>query len=341
MFTSRASLSDLAGLARRVAISSKAGVDIRTILSGEAQRAPFQLRAPLKIIAEAVAQGETLTDAFKQTGDAFPTDFHELITISDQTGALPEVLVALANHYDRLITFKRDFFRSISWPAIQLFISILVIGLFIYILGFISPGSDPLGFGLVGAQGLVLYCTAIFTIGLSLFILYKAAMNGALWMKPVQYFILATPLLGSSLRTLAVSQFATFLSLTLAAGVEIRRAVGLALRSTHMAPFTDLQSKLHQVISDGQELHVGLKDCPIFPQEFVDAVAVGEEAGSLPETMENIAKGYRDLAYVALGNLTQIAAAAVWVAVAGAIIFCIFKIFTGMYLGVIQENLPQ
>ena len=73
----------------------------------------------------------------------------EMLEAGDQTGHVDAVLLRLAEHYEHLLTLRRIFLVGILWPAIQLVLAIFVIGLLIWVLGFV--GTDILGWGMMPA----------------------------------------------------------------------------------------------------------------------------------------------------------------------------------------------
>src|SRR5260221_7235014 len=90
----------------------------------------------------------------------FPELMTDMVSVGEHSGALPEVLDGLADHYENILRLRRMLIAMITWPAIQLVAAILVVALVIFILGVVAdaggPGSKPvdmLGLGLFGTTG--------------------------------------------------------------------------------------------------------------------------------------------------------------------------------------------
>ncbi|MGE0608681.1 MAG: type II secretion system F family protein [Pirellulales bacterium] len=337
----RANHKDLAGLCRRLATSLEAGIDMRKIWEREAvTRRPGRLRNHCENIQQAVAGGETLTDALAQTGDYFPTLFLEMVEVGEETGNLAEIFVHLANHYDHEIFMRRAFLGSIAWPLLQLTAAVLIIGLLIFILGMIPTSGgkpiDVLGLGVVGAKGAFLWFFLVGCVLGTLMLVFVAMQRGVFWTKSLQKLLLRVPVLGPALQTLALSRLAWSLQLTLDTSLELRRALRLSLRSTRNARYTDDCEQIVEHIAAGHEIGETLAETGAYPQDFLDSLEVGERSGRLPESMKLLSKQYEDRARRAFAVLTMIVGFLVWAAVAAIIILMIFRIFS-FYIGAIYE----
>jgi type II secretory pathway component PulF len=144
------------------------------------------------------------------------------------------------------------------------------------------------------------------------------------------------PALSGALNTLALSRLTWALSLTLGAGMDLRRALDLSLRSTGTARFVEKIDPIWRSIRGGSEINEAMRDTGVFPSRIIDAIAVGERSGQLAETMELLSEQYQDEARAAMTVLTRLAGIGVWIMVASLIIFLIFRIFS-QYLGVLDN----
>ncbi len=341
LFSPQMTIKRLAELCRRLATSLEAGIDVRTVWAREAERASGRAaRSRLELISREIAAGETLTHALAGTGDYFPLLFRELAEVGEQTGHLDRVFAQLADHYQERIKLRRNFLAAISWPVAQLAMAICVIGLLILVMGVIGEMTgttiDILGMGLVGGQGLAIYLTFLAIVGTMLFLVIRAVNRGLVWTKPVQRFVLRIPWLGPPLQTVALARLAWTLHLTLDAGMEVRRALRLSLRSARNARFEDQIESIEAEISAGNSIHDAFAAAGSYPTDFLDAVNVGEQTGKLAESMDLLSRQYGQRAQAALGTLTMLAGLAVWCVIATIIIALILRIFS-FYLGALND----
>lgn len=342
-FSSRISQKELAQLSRRLATGLEAGLDMRRVWAREsgARLAPG-LRRQMEQVSDGVNRGETLSDALNRTGAYFPGLFHELVAVGEQTGKAAEVLKRLAEHYEHQLKLKRMFLFAIAWPMLQLFAAISIIGLLIFVMGFITGEGgkpiDPLGFGLVGGHGAMIYFMIIFGIAAVIFALIQAVRRGLAWTRPVQKALLEIPVLGPQLQTLSLSQLAWTMHLTFDAGMDLLPALPLCLRSTRNARYTDHIPQVLASVRSGEEISEAFAETRAFPRDFLDSLEVGERSGRLPETMEILSGQYQDQAQRALTALTVLAGFAVWGLVATIIIVLIFRLAM-FYLNTINSAL--
>lgn len=344
-FSARIGQRDLAGLCLRLATALESGVETRRVFTREATgRTSAAMRAQLEKVREAVGGGYSLQDALARTGDYFPPFFHEMVAVGEQTGHAAETFRQLAEHYDHQVRLRRAFLQSITWPMVQLAAALGIVGIVIWVMGFIQGRDqrgqpiDILGFGLIGTPGVIKYAAILASVGLVLMLLYEATRRGMFWTAPVEKAAMHLPVLGPALQTLALARLAWSLQLTYGVGMELKRALELSLRSTQNRYYTDHCEDVVQSMRRGQTISEALATTGVFPPEFLDAIEVGETSGRLPETMATLSSQYQDRAQRALESLGVVAGFMVWAAVAALIVLLILRIFS-FYISQIQQAL--
>jgi type IV pilus assembly protein PilC len=342
LFSPRIKIKTLAGLCRRSATALGAGIDVRTFWAREADRAGgWAARERFRAVSEALQRGESISEALAATGDSFPPLFRELVEVGEQAGHLSEVFAQLAEHYEGGLKLRRVFLAAIAWPLIQLAAAVVIIGGLIWIMGMIGQGMDPLGFGLVGNSGLMIYIAFVGTVGVVFFLILQAVRRGLVWTRPIQRVVLRLPVLGRALQTIALARLAWALHLALNTEMDVRRALRLSLNSSGNALFTDQIKVIEAEIGAGNSIYEACLAAGCFPADFLDALAVGEQSGKLVESMGRISRIYQDQARTALTVLNTLAAFAVFALIAAILIFLIFRLFFIGYLGPINEILDS
>jgi type II secretory pathway component PulF len=343
MFDSRITTRQLAELCRRVSVSLKAGVDARTNWQREAANARGAARRPMEQISSAVSRGQTLTDAIEPTGKYFPLLFHEMVQVGEQTGHLAEVLGRLSDNYQHQLEMKKAFRQSISGPMFQLGFALFVVGVLIWVVGFIAEvrggGAKPidlLGLGLVGNEGLKIYLTFLACVAAVIAFIYRQVQRGAFWIDAVQLVVMRLPKIGRALELLAISRFAWSLQLTLETGMALRRALQLSFTATHNKYYTQHIDAVLRQIREGREVTEALRSTGVFPRDFLEAVQVGEQTGQLSETLATLSDHYQEEGREAVRMLTRIAGGLIWLMVTGLIVLLIFRLFM-FYVGVLND----
>jgi type IV pilus assembly protein PilC len=280
-----------------------------------------------------------LSDALAGTGEFFPRLFREMVAVGEESGHLPEVFRQLSEHYKHQLQLRRIFLRAITWPVVQLGMALAIIGFLIWIMGVISAANkavDVLGFGLVGTSGLIRYLAVLAVVATAFVFIFAAVRKGLLSSPPVQRVVMRIPQLGRALETLALARLAWSMHLTMAAGMELRRALALSLASTQNVRYTSHTDGVLAAIRSGREIHEAFRATGVFPPQFLDAIEVGEQSGRLVESLARLSDGYQEEARSAMQTFTTLAGFAVWAAVALLIIAVIFRLF-GFYAGAIND----
>ena len=342
MFSPRIRLKSLAQLCRRMATATHAGLEDRKIWRSEGERGNSTQRAAVNQVSDALARGDSVGDALATTGEYFPVMFRQIVALGDSTGQLDRAYRRLAEHYEHMLVARRNFMGALAWPAIQLGIAVAVIGIVIWITGAMNLKNlegeplDMFGFGLVGNRGLMIYASIILFIAISLLLFIAATRRGVLWTRSLQRGALKLPMMGHALQTLAMARFTWALQLVFDTSMDLRKALPLALDATGNDYYRQQGPEIASNIGRGMTLHQSLADTGAFPRELLDAIQVGEQSGSLAETMQRQANEYRERAAVAISVLAQLAGYLVWIAVAAFIVVLIFRVF-GMYVGTIEK----
>lgn len=344
VFASHVKLKHLAGLCRRVGTALEAGIDVRTVWAREAERASGRTARQLAAVSRAINRGHSLSEAFAGTKNFFPPMFRELAEVGERTGHLSEVFAQLAEHYENQVELRRNFLAAVTWPLTELILAAVIIGLLIWIMGFVEEAAgtriDPLGLDLVGNRGLLIYCAFLAAVGLAVFFTIRAARGGLAGVRPIQRGVLRLPVLGKALETLALARLAWSLHLTLKAGMDVRPALQLSLRTTRNARYTDQIQRIDAEIARGNSIYEACFQAGSFPADFLDAVAVGEQSGKLVESLARLSRQYQDRARTALAILTKLAGFAVWVVIALVIIALIFRLAM-FYFGMLYDAMEM
>ena len=288
-------------------------------------------------------EGGALEDALKRENNVFPPLLTAMAVVGEQTGMLPEVFTELEKYYVRQQQLRRTFLGRATWPILQFFGAVFVLAGLILVMGLIPQASgsfalhyDPVGLGLSGPEGALIFLASVFGVLLLGAALYAAAMRLLRGKAFVDRFLLGSPLLGRGLRVLALTRFCLALRLTLETGMPIARALRLSFRATGNAAFAGQLDKAVASVKEGDELTAALAATGLFPEEFRHILSVAEESGRLTEVLRQEADHYHDEANRRLAALTTALTVLVWLVVAGFIISFVFHIFS-QYLDLFNQ----
>lgn len=318
----------------------RSGMDLLRLLEMESQHGPAAKRSAMIALREGAKRGETLTTLMQQQRPYFPPLLVAMTRVGEITGRIDRTLLSLAAHYEHRLKLRRSFLSSIAWPAIQLLGGIFVISLLIYLLGMLVPPGggemfDPLGFGLRGATGVLIfwgYLALIF--GAIALVIWGFIHNiaGVHNIVPLVYMI---PVVGPAIQTITLARFSWTLALCLDSGLDPIQSVELALDSTDSEFYRSASKDAEAAIRSGKTFSEALEATNLFPEDFITHVQVAEMSGTDAESMDSLAAEYDARAILAMRSLSGVATGVVWLTVMITLIFVILRmalrVFGGMY----------
>jgi type II secretory pathway component PulF len=343
--SSRLSLSSLIELSRALRHYLSSGLMLRDAFREQAKRGAAGVRPVAARIAAELDQGHDLQHALEREANIFPPIFGALAGVGEATGMLPEVFDELEKYFVRQQSLRRQFIASSILPILQFVAAIFVVAFMIWVFGLIGyspmPNGeryDPIGLGLFGESGALIFLGSVAGFFLALYLLYflvtRVLARGAL----VAGFLLKMPILGPCLRALALARFSMALRLTMDSGMPTRAAIALSMRATGNEAF-EAQTKVVQAsVRKGEDLSAALAQAGVFPADFLHILMVAEASGRFDQVLEQQATHYHDEAGRRLRALTIAASALVWLIMAAFIIVFIFRIAL-TYLKIIDQLL--
>lgn len=311
------------------------GISPVKLLQQQARSGPTRLRPSAERMAKALDQGVSLAEAMRHES-AFPPVVVALVEVGEETGRLTEIFEDLARYFKMLAGLRRQFLASLTWPVMTFTGAVGVIALLILILGLIADSRggtpiDPLGLGLVGPKGALVFLLIVAGV--------VGGLLAGLWLLSRRGIgLLRLPGLGPCIEALALARLCLALSATLEAGLSPDRAIRRSFAATEVLSYVQAAEAAAKRVKSGAEFARALTATRLFPEEFLAIVQTAEIAGTLPERLAEQAEHYGELAGERLKRLTQIVGGAVWVGVAVLVIIAIFRI-ASVYLNAINAML--
>ena len=328
----------LAELLGRLAIALSAGIDLRRAWASETDRMPVRWQPAMAKIRDMLASGEPLSQAMRAVGAVFPPLVVGMTEVGEKTGHEPEIFRELSRVLDRRVRTARSLRASLAWPAFQLGIAILVVGLLVFLAGVLRDAEghpiDLLGFGLVGTSGVVIYALVVAAVGTGLWLGLGQALVSWQSHGIVRRVLSRVPVLGAAARAAEAAGWSRAAGLAAGAGLDAGQLVNLA---SSVAPGLAVdRDRLVAGLRGGQTLAEALRETGRFPAALCEGVAVGETSGTTAEVLGRLADEFDDEARRGLEGAARAAGGVVWLVVAGVIILVIFRIFSS-YVGMINE----
>jgi len=325
--SSKCPLPALVDWCRALRYSLSAGLDPVRIFKQQAKSGPRALRPLADELARKLGEGESLADALEPHRDKFPPLFLELVAVGEQTGRLEDTFQELEEYYTTSLSVQRNFRSQMAYPAIQFIAAILIVAALIFILGMIGKPMDPTGLGLTGTRGAIIFLsiTGVFVGGLLL--LFKLSADNVQLRAKLEGMLLIVPGWGPALLTFAVLRFAVALRMCTEAALRNEKTMHYCFRATSNSAFQKGEEEAVRVAKRGGELveAIDASRAP-FPPEFRETLLMGEETGTMSETMERLANRYREEAERRLRMAAQFTSWLIYGLVALMIIVLIVRI---------------
>jgi len=323
---------------RMLKTGTQAGLGLAQLWKKLGNTGPRGLRLDNQTIAAVLDRGEGLSQAMDLVPH-WPPMVRVLLRLGDESSHLPEICAELVRHFETIQTNQRLFWSKAFWPLLQLIMAVGIIGLLILILGYLPAsrhgGYDPLGLGLKGPTGLAIYLGGVALVGLGLAGLFWGIrlMVGS---GGIDRWLDRIPLLGPTRNAFAMGRFCMALGLLGKTGLAWDKALRFALDATQNSDWMKRGSIAIQRIKKGRSVTTALAETGLFQDEILGQIGVGEESGSLPESLDRMADVAFEEGRHRLSILAVMAAQLAWFCTAGIIIFFIVRLFSS-YISQISQ----
>ena len=291
------SQNQMAKLFHRLATGYTAGLDLRGMFRRETETGSHAYRIRSRSISKSLDSGSTLAQAMSKT-EYFPELAVSVVKAGEVGGRLDESFRRLSKHYDNLVTFRKNFLLSISWPLFELGFSVCLVGVLILVLAWITSSSggtpiDLFGMGWSPMQYFIAYWLIMATLFGTIFLVIWGAIKGWFGTLPMK-IARRVPLIGKTIENLALSRFAWTLSVADNAGMDAVESVRLAARSTENYYYLATEEKMAGMVQHGKTFFQALRATKAYPEHFTTYVDTGEISGQLAETMQRASVNYQE-----------------------------------------------
>jgi type II secretory pathway component PulF len=347
LFSRRLPVSALIDFSRSMRQSLSSGIMLKDVMETLASKGTPRVRPVADQLAKDLKSGWGLQDALKRQTGVFPPLFLSLTAVGEESGHLPEVLGEMEKYYRTQQKLRKEFISQITWPIFQLVMAVFVIAGLIYALDIVNkirnvkgPPMDPLGFGLVGEKGAIIFLLIAFGTALALYLLFQLVKWLFRGRPTVDRFLLNLPFIGGCKTSIALTRFSIALRLMLETNMSVLKMMELALLATDNTAFQAAGERIAVSLKQGNNIETSLAGVGIFPRHYLSAVAVAESSGRLPELLRDQAEELDEETRRRLAVLNQMAGYLVWIGVGALVIFAIFRIFSSVYVENIEKVLP-
>jgi general secretion pathway protein F len=261
-----------------------------------------KLKSVLGQVRDQVNQGASFADALAQSR-SFPDLYVSMVRAGEAGGALENVLERLADYLESQVRLRNKVTSILIYPTVMFGFAMIVVGVLVtVVLPQITDLLTSLG------QELPFYTRAI--IGVSNFArdfwwaVLIVAVGAVLTLRAVvrtqrgravrDRILLRLPVIGRTVRMLAISRFSRTLSTLLAGGLPIVRALDTARDVTNNVVLGEAIDASRESITEGASVAGPLRASGEFPPMVTHMIEVGERSGQLETMLAKVADTYEE-----------------------------------------------
>lgn len=335
------STSDLVLFSRQLSTFLKVGVPIteaiRLLRSGT-RSGPF--RAALDDINEDLDDGESFSVAISHHPNVFSQLYVDMVRAAEYSGSLDRVLLQIASYLQRQDSALKKIRSAMIYPAIILTLAVVVCGVLIVVVlpNFIALFNEfhaqlPLPTRILIAVGefaqtwrlQIVIVTLVVVFGA--FAFFSSKPGRVFW----DHTLIKVPVLGSIVVFAIVERFTRTLATMLRAGIPISQTFDVASASAGNIRYRRGLDSVRQRMVTGDGFSDPLAATGLFAPMVIRMVRVGEETGTLDQSLEQIADFLAEEMDYKVRNMIALMEPALVVAVGAAVGFVAVSVVLPMY----------
>jgi general secretion pathway protein F len=238
-----------------------------------------------------------------------------MVRAGEAGGALERVLERLAEYLESQVRLRNKVTSILIYPSVMFGFAMVVVGVLVTV---VLPQITDLLTSL--DQELPIYTVAI--IGLSNFArefwwaillaaaIFVIAIRAAIRTRPgrslYHRMLLRVPVLGRTVRLIAIARFSRTLSTLLAGGLAIVRALDTARDVTNNVVLGNAIDAARDSITEGSSVAGPLRASGEFPPMVTHMIDVGERSGQLEAMLAKVADTYEEQVETTVTRLTAL-----------------------------------
>ncbi len=293
------SAAELSLVTRQMATLLDSGLTMEQSLNALIEEAAEPMtREVLTGVKTEVTAGLSLAGALGAYEKSFPEFYRALVHGGEESGALPTVLQHLADYLDARQALKQKTGLALLYPILVTVVAIMIVtGLLVYVvpqvIGVFQQSRQRLPLltrALIGLSDFLRatwpYLVAIIVGGA---VAARMALRRAAARRRWHVLLLRMPWLGSLIRGVNTSRFASTLAILVGGGVPLLSALDSGARvMTNMVMREAIERAIERV-HEGASLARALGETRAFPPLLIHLVASGEASGKLEQMLERAA----------------------------------------------------
>ena len=302
LFLGRVKSQDITIFSRQLASFMKSGIPILRALSIiSEQSANPRLKDMFDSIRAEVSDGKTLSFALANYPRIFSPLYIAMVRSGEDGGALPEVLLKIADYRQKQQEIISQVRMALVYPALMATVAVAtIIFMFTFVMPrltriFSSIGEDlPLITKILISISNALRLSGpwiVLGIALVFFIVRRQAKTKA-GKTTFSRLKLNLPIFGNFTRQVDLARFSRTLELLIKNSIPILKAIEVAIPTLNNEVIRRDLWRSYKELEQGGSFGKSLKKSALFPAFMTNLLIIGEESGRLEEALSEIADSY-------------------------------------------------
>ena len=260
-----------------------------------------RLQGLSQALHQGLVDGRSLSQSMRDFPKIFSPLYVNMVSAGEVSGALSEILRRLVVHLSDVKALRDRVQQALIYPALLVVAGIGLIIVFMTVMvpqltGFFLQTGQPLPPAtrilVEGNRILTHYWWVGVLAAIAAYGAFKVLTRTQDGRKAWDAFVWRLPLFSVVIRYRFFAQFSRTLGTLIENGVTLLRALELLEEISGNEYIRQRMVEVRKAVVDGATLSVALAEQKIFPELFVDMMAVGEQTGKFGDTMQMIAEIY-------------------------------------------------
>ncbi len=298
----RVSLREIYMFNRQLISLLNAGVSLlRALEIISSQLKNFYFKDIIALVAFGIKGGRTLSDCLSEYPAIFSPIYVVMIRAGEESGNLKEVLKNISEYQSRQQEINSKLKVALTYPIIMILFGL---GTVIFLLTFVMPKIinlfthvntplPPATILLISVSEILRgYWYTIIVLLIGIIFIYRRWQRSKQGRRMLSQLGLQWPILGQVIMKVELARFSRTFALLLGSGIPILRAFQITLPILRNDVIREHLARCQNDLASGNSFGQSLKQSSLMPRMMGDLIAIGEESGSLGETLQDIADAY-------------------------------------------------
>jgi len=292
-------------LTRNLGAMLKAGLALSRALSVlERQTKKPKLKEVLQGVSNAIQQGNSLSSAMEKYPKVFSNLVISMVASGEEAGTLSESLITISEQLERVYSLKKKVRGAMIYPSVIVFV-LGTVGtlMMIFIVPTLTETFKSMEVDLPMSTQVVIFLSDFLVAHTILALLslvgaialFMAGMRTSFGKRAFETFFLHIPVLGTIMKETNSARTGRTLSSLLSSGVNMLTSIEITQNVLQNSYYKEVLGSAKVEVEKGQALaKVFIEAEKIYPPLVGELIAVGEETGSLPNMLLQIATFYEN-----------------------------------------------